>query len=184
SIRETASWPMPTHGRRRGMLIDSPRSLGNHSGVTVGKSPDEHPPLDDTALLTAALGHSWAWYDERTKRAFLVVNYYLLAVAVLATASTSAIEKNRYGLAAGLAVGALGLTLVASIAGLQEIRAAKLALPAIAELHERIVERLNIDEFSMVTGRPWVGPPIGTYILVMVLATVNNTAGLLYAVMH
>src|SRR5690348_12290933 len=110
------------------MLIDSPRCLGNHSGMT-GESLDQHAPLDDTALLTAALEHSWAWYDERTKRAFLVVNYYLVASAILATAYTSAIEKKSYVLATGLALAGLGLTALASIAGVQEIQDAKLALP-------------------------------------------------------
>jgi hypothetical protein len=98
---------------------------------------------DDTALLTTALNHTWAWYDGWTNRAFQVANYYFLASAILGAAYTSAITKN-HGLAAGIAIGQTGLTALASLAWSHETKAAASAQPALAHLQKRMASSLNM----------------------------------------
>jgi hypothetical protein len=56
-------------------IIDSQFGLREHPGMTDSK--------DDTALLTTALDHSWAWYDEHMKRVLQVINFYIVATALL-----------------------------------------------------------------------------------------------------
>ena len=63
-----------------------------------------------------------------------MVNFYLVANAILYTAYTSAIIGNHYGIAVALAVAALVLTAVATAVVPVVVSAAGLALPALAEL--------------------------------------------------
>ena len=106
--------------------------------MTVSERPGEQPPEDDTALLTTALNHYWAWYDGRFSRAFQVINYYLVATAILFTAYISAINGKHYGIAAALAIAGLGLTAAMAAAVLGEANAAARAAPGLAELQNRL----------------------------------------------
>jgi hypothetical protein len=120
--------------------------------MTVRESPDEHAPEDDMALLTAALDHCWAWYDARTKRSTDMINYYLVATAILITAYTSAItgDPPHYGFATAIAGAGLVLTALAAAAALHETGEAKLAEPALAKLQQMIAGRLGLD--SLIQG--------------------------------
>jgi hypothetical protein len=117
--------------------------------MTASELPGELPPRDDTAILTAALDHTWAWYDARSNRAFQMFNYYLVSTAVLLTAYTSAINAKHYGLAAALAAVGLVLTAVASVSGIYEVNAAARAETPLAKLQDQIAHRLHIDEICM-----------------------------------
>jgi hypothetical protein len=152
--------------------------------MTVCEPPGSQPPGDDTALLTAALDHTWAWYDGRTGRALQVVSFYLVAIAVTGSAYTSAITQKDYGIAAALAIGGLGLTAIASAAGLREVGAASLAEPALAELQDRVAGRLGIDSIRLLKSEA-PKRPRGTVINVTIgLALLVNTGGLVYALIH
>jgi hypothetical protein len=74
-----------------------------------------------------------------------VINFYIVATAILITAYASAINGKQYGFAAAVAVAGLGITGIASSAALFEVRTAGLVKPGLAEMQERVGGRLRTD---------------------------------------
>lgn len=155
--------------------------MRQHPGMAVSEPPGEQLPEDDTALLIAALNHYWTLHDGRFNRAFQILNYYLVATAILFAAYTSAISGKHYGIAAALALAGLGLTAITTAAGVSELKAAAQAEPVLTELQKRMADGLGIDPDSMVIFR--VGMPRGRVALPVTfgLVTLLDISALLYA---
>jgi hypothetical protein len=124
--------------------------LRQHPGMTTSEPPGEQRPQDDTALLTAALNHSWTWYDEHMKRVFQLVNFYLVATALLVTAYANSINGKHYGFAVALAVVGLVLTAIASASALNQATAGGKAENALSVMENRIAARLDADSIRIV----------------------------------
>jgi hypothetical protein len=152
--------------------------------MAVTEPPGEQSPEDDTALLTTALNHYWAWQDGRNKRADQVFNFYLVATAVLFTAYTSAINGKHYGIAAAIAIAALGITALTAVAVLGNVNAATLAEPGLAELQYRMADKLRIDPIRMATSQAPIVRRHVAIVLAFGLATLLDISGLLYALIH
>jgi aryl carrier-like protein len=141
----------------------------------------EQPPGDDTALLTAALSHSWTWYDEYAKRAIQVINFYIVATAIVVSAYANAINGKHYGFAVFLAIAGLALTAIGSVAGLAEMDAAYLAEPALDEMQERIAGRLGTDSIRIVRLQRSTRQRRAGVIIMFALTTLATLAALGYA---
>jgi hypothetical protein len=153
--------------------------------VTIPESPDEHPPGDDTALLIAALNHSWAWYDAGYNRGLQVINYFLVAIAVLATAYVSAINGKHYAIAVAIALSGAVLTVAAFMVGQRQRRRAAVGEVALAALQDRVADRLKIDSLRMV--RSEIGRATRFFLPVRFafgLALLLSIGSVLYALIH
>jgi hypothetical protein len=152
--------------------------------VTVPKSPDEHPPGDDTALLIAALNHAWAWYDARMNRGLQVLNYFLVASAILATAYVGALNGKHYAVAAVIALSGAALTGATFMTGYRQRRNAPAGELALTDLQGRIADRLEVDSIRMLKPPP---RPVPRYISVwgaFGLAALLSVGAALYALIH
>jgi hypothetical protein len=145
--------------------------------------PSEQQPQDDTALLTAALDHAWAVYDAHVNRMYQSVNYYLVAIAVLATAYASAINGKHYGLAAIFSVAGTVLTVLEFAAGLNEKSSAEQAVPALLELQGKVADELNIHSIRILKSPRGRGL-ITVAVPGLLLALLVGIGTLIYALIH
>jgi hypothetical protein len=118
--------------------------------MTDSKPAGAQSPEGDTPLLIAALNYAWTVYDTRITRTFQLLNYYLVASAIVATAYASAINGKHYGLAAIFSVAGIGLSALAFAVGLDEKRTADKAEPALITLEDQIASKLDIDSIRIV----------------------------------
>ena len=152
--------------------------------MTVSEPPGEQPPGDDTALLTIALNHAWAWYDAQVSRSYQLLNYYLVATAILFTAYTSAINGKHYGIAAALSLAGLGLTAPMAMAVLGEVNAGARAAPGLIELHNRMASRLRIEPIHLAAIQAARTQRRVGVAITFGLSALLEFSGLLYALIH
>lgn len=147
------------------------------------KSAGEHPSGDDTALLIAALNHAWSWHDARINRGLQVVNFFLLALAVLIATYVSAINAKNYALAVVIGFSGTALTGATFAIGSHQRHRAGDGTRALAELQDRIADRLELDSFRMVhMGMRRRNIVWGRY--VFAVGTLLGVASVVYAVIH
>ncbi len=103
----------------------------------------------DIELLMSALEHVTRWNELYRASSMQVINFYLLAAAIIGTAYVSAINAHQYFIAGGA-----GLALGAATAGSfiifhRQGGLAHLADEPLAEVQARIADRLGIDSLRM-----------------------------------
>ena len=121
--------------------------------IIICMSTSEQPP-DDVQLLTAALDHAWQWWEFRINNGLQVLNFFLLASAIMVAAYVSALSSHLYVVAS--AIGLIGAIVSSAtfIVGKRQHDVANLGAAPIAELQSRLASTLNIDSLRMVERHP------------------------------
>jgi hypothetical protein len=110
-----------------------------------------------------------------------MLNYYLVSTAVLLTAYTSAIDGKHYAAAAVLTLARLGLTVLTAASEFYEVGAATRAGPALAELQNRIADRLDTDSIRLIISQARIRQRRTGLIITFGFATLVNISALVYA---
>ena len=116
------------------------------------------------------------------KRVLQVVNFYIVATAIVVTAYASAINGKHYGYAVALAIAGLVLTAIASASALSQMIAAGVAQSSLGEMQERIAGRLEADSFCMVERQGGIKHRRRAVGITVALPTALFVAALIYAV--
>ncbi len=103
----------------------------------------------DIALLTVALDHATGWYQFRTSNGLQVLNFLLVATAVLSAAYVSAINGGLHVVAGAIALVGLAVSGGAYLVGRRQRDDARLAETPIMEIQNRLAADLNIDSLRM-----------------------------------
>lgn len=115
-----------------------------------------------------------------------MVNYYLIAAAVLANAYVAAFNARLYAVAAVIALTGLALIVVTSVMSFRQRQLARLSERALIELQDRVADRLGIDAFrfqrdtskeSRFRGAPFA------YVAIAIAALLS-AAAVAYALVH
>ena len=152
--------------------------------MATSEPPDEQPTEDDTTLLIAALNHAWAFYDAEINRGLQVLNYFLVATAVLAAAYVSAINGRLYLVAAVLALAGMANTTVTLLIGMRQRAAAHPAALEVRELYGRMTRRLKLELAPMTRSERGGRLARQAVPIAFALKFTLDTGALLYAVAH
>jgi hypothetical protein len=150
--------------------------------MTESESPGKGQSSDDTALLIAALNHAWVQYDARINRGLQMINYFLVATAILATAYVSAINAKHYPIAAAIAVSEIPFAAAIWTYLRRQRHHANPAQRALLDLEARIADRLTMSTFRVAEP-----PGTATYSLsafVFALVVLLSAGAVLYALVH
>jgi hypothetical protein len=90
-----------------------------------------------------------ARHEARIDRAFQVINYFVVASAVLVTAYAGALDGKHYGIAFVVALTGVALAVLAFTVARQQRRGAGGVEPAIGELEGRIASKLRVDSLRI-----------------------------------
>jgi hypothetical protein len=110
--------------------------------------PGKYPSNEET--LATALDHVWRWYEFRYSQATQVLNFYMVAIAVLTTGYVTALNYKLYVPAGVVGLIVAGLSIAALMVGKSLRDSALLASQPLAIIQERLAVNLNIAELQLV----------------------------------
>jgi hypothetical protein len=104
----------------------------------------------DAELLGLALGHVSHWHEYRLSNGLQVLNYFLVASAILATAYVSAINDKLNVIAGMISLLGVAVSGASYFAGKQQRDIALLAMAPYRVIQGRLADALGIDSLRII----------------------------------
>jgi len=111
---------------------------------------DKNQEQSKALLLTTALDHAWRWHELRISSGLQILNFYLLAIAVLTSAYVSALNARNHVVSVAVALAGAAVTACAYMVGARQDHVARLALAPIQEIENRLADALELDSLRLV----------------------------------
>jgi len=140
----------------------------------------------DIALLTIALDHVWRWHEFRNASGLQVLNYYLLASAVMSAAYVSAINGRLHAVAGAIALLGVAVSGAAYLVGRRQRDVARLAEGPLKQIQDLLATDLDIDSLRMAERaaehrKTWWHNSTVTANIIFPLAAIVSIAAAAYA---
>jgi hypothetical protein len=109
---------------------------------------------NDHAKLATALDHSWRWFELRVSHGMQMLNFAVVAFALLSAAYVSALSDKLYGIAGAVALLAATVATTASLTARRQRQIAWVAADPIREIQRRLAADLGIDSLRILERSP------------------------------
>jgi hypothetical protein len=142
----------------------------------------------DHELLGIALDHVTRLYDSRTGNGLQVLNYFLVAVAVLSAAYVSALNGKLHAVGCAIGLAGVPLSIVAYLVGRRQRDVARLAEIPMKEIQAILADSLDIGSLRMTEHadeqrKSWWRSSTHMANAIFVLAAMISVAAAVYAVL-
>lgn len=121
-------------------------SLAATSPVAAGEN--------DHAKMATALDHSWRWFELRVSHGMQMLNFAVVAFALLSAAYVSALGDKLYGIAGAVALLAAAVATSANLSARRQRQIAWIAAEPIREIQRRLAADLRIDSLRILERSP------------------------------
>jgi hypothetical protein len=113
---------------------------------------------DELTLLTTALDHAWSRFSFRISSALQILNYYLVAAAILSAAYVGALTQGLHIVAGFIGIAGSIVSFAAFLGGYGQIVNARRAVPQLRDLEIRLAALVGTpDVWQDLSGHilPW-----------------------------
>lgn len=105
---------------------------------------------NDHAKLATALDHAWRWFELRISHGMQMLNFAVVAFALLSAAYVSALGDKLYGIAGAVALLAATVAITANLTARRQRQIAWVAAEPIREIQRRLAADLGIESLRIL----------------------------------
>jgi len=122
--------------------------------TSLAANPPNAAGKNDPAKLATALDHSWRWFELRISHGMQMLNFAVVAFALLSAAYVSALGDRLYGVAGTVALLAAVVATTANLTARRQRQIGWIAAEPIREIQRRLAEDLHIPSLRILENSP------------------------------